>query len=85
MGKNEHKDSEKYQILFESDQFDTIEENDIMDELDDEIHYQKLVETSEILRKKLMDFCDENGLPLCEYLDIENTYNFLEWILSKKH
>ena len=85
MGKNENKDTEKYQILFESDQFDIVEENDIMDELDDEIHYQKLIETAEILRKRLIEFSDENALPLCEYLDMENTYNFVEWVVTKRH
>lgn len=41
------------------------------------------LETSFLLRKRLMHFVEDEGLPLCEFLDIESLDDFVQWVLSQ--
>ena len=40
-----------------------------------------LADTAWELRKTLFEYVDDMAYPLCEYLDMTNTINFVEWVL----
>jgi len=42
----------------------------------------KLFDTSWDMRQEMFDYVEEAGYPMCEYLDIDNMVNFVEWILK---
>ena len=47
--------------------------------------YDELVKNLTIqIEKDILDYSDDNALPLCEYLDYNNSENFVKWLLSKQ-
>jgi hypothetical protein len=41
-----------------------------------------MAETSMIIRDKILEYTDTNFYPLCEYLNIDNVENYINWLLS---
>ena len=49
-----------------------------------EIPYEELLkELSMQIEKDICDYSFKNALPLCEYLDYDNTENYVKWLLSR--
>lgn len=38
-------------------------------------------DTAFILQQRLIEYAMENNWPLCEFLDLENVENFIQWML----
>ena len=36
------------------------------------------------IEKAILDYSSDNALPLCEYLDYNNSENFVKWLLSRQ-
>ena len=58
------------------------EEEYVHDDDNDE-YDEKLINASFKIKCALIDYSHDSGLPLCEYLDIENVKNYLVWLLEK--
>ena len=43
----------------------------------------KLFDTSWDMRQEMFEYVEGAGYPMCEYLDIDNMVNFVEWVLKK--
>ena len=41
----------------------------------------KLFDTAWDMRQEMFEYVEGAGYPMCEYLDIDNMVNFVEWIL----
>jgi len=39
-------------------------------------------DTALTLRELLFKYVENNGCSLCEYLDEDNTYNFIDWVVN---
>ena len=48
------------------------------DEIDDGT---KLIDLAYNVHQALLDYANNTAYPLCEYLDMDNMINYLEWIL----
>ena len=60
--------------------------DEIYEETDDEFEEDTSIKIDRIsnkLRFMIFEYCRENALPMCEYLDIDTMRNYLEWILNK--
>ena len=42
----------------------------------------KLIDLAYEIRRALFEHVNETAYPLCEYLDIDNMINYIEWVLS---
>lgn len=40
-------------------------------------------ETARIIRQNILEYADNGGYPLAEYLDIFNVENYLKWLIDK--
>ena len=67
--------SRKYENETYSDQ-----ELDTYTEEEDVGH--KIIELSYDIRETLFKYVDDVGYPLCEYLDMDNMINYVEWLLK---
>ena len=82
MGKNSKDISENQKQYFEVSE-ETNDDNDIITleyKSEEKNIYQ--LDTSILLRKRLIEYSQNSGSTLCEYLDINNVDNFVEWILK---
>jgi len=73
--------------------FDKDEDHYVNDEFDD-IYYEKneesqkeenenyINETAILIRQKIFEYVNDGVHPLCEYLSIDNTENYVKWLLS---
>ena len=53
-------------------------------ENDYELNYDiKLEITSNNIREYIFDYVRENSLPICEFLDIDNMKNYINWLIKK--
>jgi hypothetical protein len=43
----------------------------------------KLINLAYEARQTLLDYTNYSAYPLCEYLDMDNMINYLEWILTR--
>ena len=66
--------------------YDTIKEIESDDEEKDKEYIKEkeyyLLDTVFILRDNLMKYTDDCVIPLCEYLDINNVENYLNWVVK---
>lgn len=61
-----------------------ISNSDSEDDFVEEESYEiKLDRLSFRLRKMIFDYVKEEALPICEYLNIENMTNYLNWVIKK--
>lgn len=42
-----------------------------------------LINTAILLRRRLVQYVESEGYPMCEFLDLENMTNYIDWCLSK--
>ena len=55
------------------------------DKLKVEVSYDGLLRNLTIqIEKDILDYSHKNALPLCEYLDYNNSENFVKWLLSRQ-
>lgn len=89
MGKAKQKLMDARKACFDNMETDNsshvvIKEEECLDEYDDiEKNEMYLLDTSIMLRKRLIEYADEGSYPLCEYLDIDNVEIYLEWLLTQ--
>ena len=89
MGKSV-KEKPKIKDKFNSDHYsfeeeilkDEFYENDLDEKFKKEISNLYMAETSMIIRHKILEYTDTNFYPLCEYLNIDNVENYINWLLS---
>jgi hypothetical protein len=89
MGKSV-KEKPKIKDKFHSDHYsfeeeilkDEFYENDLDEKFKKEISNLYMAETSMIIRDKILQYTDTNFYPLCEYLNIDNVENYINWLLS---
>lgn len=41
-----------------------------------------LIDTTILLRKRLIKYAEDEALPLCEFLDFTNVENYIKWLLN---
>ena len=46
-----------------------------------QVEEEKIMDTSVLLRARLMDYTEHGAYPLCEFLDINNVENYVRWVL----
>lgn len=46
-----------------------------------QLEEEKIIDTSVLLRDRLMDYTEHGAYPLCEFLDINNVKNYVRWVL----
>lgn len=83
MGKNNKQFSEDRNTLFDVSSDINNNDDDIIAteyNLDEKNMYR--LDTSILLRKRLIEYSQNAGFTLCEHLDINNVDNFVEWILK---
>ena len=56
----------------------------IEDNSAEEVYEEKIENASFKIKCSLINYSMESGLPLCEYLDIENVKNYVRWLLEKQ-
>lgn len=50
-----------------------------------ELSYEELLRDLTMqIEKDILDYSRDNALPLCEYLDYNNSENFVKWLLSRQ-
>jgi hypothetical protein len=50
-----------------------------------EVSYNELLRDLTMqIEKDILDYSHDNALPLCEYLDYNNSENFVKWLLSRQ-
>ncbi len=42
----------------------------------------KLIDLAYDIRQALFEYANETAYPLCEYLDMDNMINYIEWVLE---
>ena len=57
-------------------------ENDLDEQFKKEISNLYMSETSMIIHNKILEYADTNFYPLCEYLNIDNVENYINWLLA---
>ena len=74
MGKSKRQLEKERKKIYNEEIYITSQEN--IEEKQNDIK-----ETTILIQKELLRFCNENSWPLCEYLDLQNIENFVEWLL----
>lgn len=77
---------------YDNDSLLIIENVDINDDDNDieNVEYTKeyeqeyMVETSDLIREKIIEYVDKNCYDLCEFLDNINVENYVSWLLGNK-
>ena len=63
-----------------------IEENENENDSDDyaeEDSEQYIVDTANLIKQNILDYVDNKGYPLCEYLDFYNVEKYVKWLLEQ--
>ena len=72
---------DKDQDEYANDEFDDIcYENHQESQKEENENY--INETANIIRQKIFEYVNDGVHPLCEYLSIDNTENYVKWLLS---
>ena len=86
MGKIKSDEIIKRKFDKDEDQYVNDEFEDICDENHQESQKEEnenyINETANIIRQKIFEYVNNGFHPLCEYLSIENTENYVKWLLS---
>jgi|694.fasta_scaffold110613_4 hypothetical protein len=57
-------------------------ENDSDDSPEDDPE-QYIVDTTNLIKQNILEYVDNGGYPLCEYLDFYNLENYVKWLLEQ--
>ena len=60
------------------------EPEEVIEDDGEDIYEEKIDNASFKIKCALISYSMESGLPLCEYLDIENVKNYVKWLLEKQ-
>jgi hypothetical protein len=63
-----------------------IEENENENDSDDyaeEDSEQYIVDTANLIKQNILEYVDNEGYPLCEYLDFYNVEKYVKWLLQQ--
>jgi hypothetical protein len=63
-----------------------IEENENENDSDDyaeEDSEQYIVDTANLIKQNILEYVDNEGYPLCEYLDFYNVEKYVKWLLEQ--
>ena len=84
MGKSKKKNFEDQKPYLEhyEEKNDSNDNNLTFESNLEEEKYIYNLDTSILLRKRLIEYSQNAGLTLCEHLDINNVHNFLNWIIK---
>lgn len=52
-------------------------------EIEEESYETKLDRVSYYVRRLIFDYVKEEALPMCEYLNMENVSNYINWVIKK--
>jgi hypothetical protein len=59
------------------------EPEEVIEDDGQELYEEKIENAAFNIKCALINYSIESGLPLCEYLDIENVKNYVKWLLEK--
>ena len=82
MGKASRELAEARKACFEVHEEKNEDNNTVSYEYKPEEDHMYRVETSILLRKRLIEYSQNSGLSLCEHLDTGNVDNFVNWIIK---
>lgn len=63
-----------------------IEENENENDSDDyaeEDSEQYIVDTTNLIKQNILEYVNNEGYPLCEYLDFYNVEKYVKWLLEQ--
>lgn len=61
-----------------------IEENENdSDDSPEEDPEQYIVDTTNLIKQNILEYVDNGGYPLCEYLDFNNLEKYVKWLLDQ--
>lgn len=58
------------------------DENKILEKSHKDIHNEKVYDTSLLIYKQLIEYSQNTGVPMCEYLNIKEIQNYVNWMLT---
>lgn len=82
MGKASRELAEARKACFEVPEEKNDDNNIVIPEYNPEEKHIYRIDTSLLLRKRLIEYSQNAGLSLCEHLDINNVDNFVDWIMK---
>ena len=59
------------------------QDDDITIYTDDQDETMKIIDLSWDIRETLFEYVNDVAYPLCEYLDMDNMINYVEWVLDQ--
>lgn len=59
------------------------DDDDITTYTDEEDETMKIIDLSWDIRETLFEYVNDVAYPLCEYLDMDNMINYVEWVLEQ--
>lgn len=85
MGKAKEKLIVARNVFYE--QMDNGKEMEVETEINDDKHILEqeenyIIDTTLLLRRRLLDYVDDEAWPLCEFLDFSNVENYIMWLLT---
>lgn len=84
MGKADRELTEARKSIYEQSEELIIQEYDNTEQkIDNENNIRE--DTVLLLKKRLIEYSNNSGLSLCEYLDINNIDNYIQWILNNNN
>ena len=60
-----------------------LQDDDITIYTDDQDETMKIIDLSWDIRETLFEYVNDVAYPLCEYLDMDNMINYVEWVLDQ--
>jgi hypothetical protein len=76
---NHAKDNKKYKEYADQDMRDKVP-----DKTADILYSEKVYDTSNIIKDKLVEYSQTCGIPICEYLNIQEIENYLKWMYQSQ-
>lgn len=70
-----------YREEYMGNKYYTGTEGDDLADTEQTLEHEHVMNTAILLRSRLIQYAEDNSYPLCEFLDLENVYNFIQWIL----
>ena len=56
--------------------------NNIPEKSHKDIHNEKVYDTSLIIYNQLIEYSQNTGVPMCEYVNIKEIQNYVNWMLT---
>jgi hypothetical protein len=74
----------KKELTLTDTQLFYIEENENdSDDSPEEDPEQYIVDTTNLIKQNILEYVDNGGYPLCEYLDFYNLEKYVKWLLEQ--